>query len=58
MVEPAADEPITKATLEEVISDTVAKALEPLLKARGVASNLNDTNPVEKSEPHYLAGIL
>ena len=55
---PAEDKPVTKATLEEVVGDTVAKALEPLLKARGVASNLNDTKPVEKSGPHYLAGIL
>lgn len=56
--EPAEEQPVTKATLEEVVSETVNKALEPLLKARGIASNLNDTKPVEKSGPHYLAGIL
>lgn len=56
--EPDEEEPITKATLEEIVSETVNKALEPLLKARGIASNLNDTKPVEKSAPHYLAGIL
>lgn len=56
--EPAEEGPVTKATIEEVVSDTVNKALEPLLKARGIASNLNDTKPVEKAGPHYLAGIL
>lgn len=56
--EEPAEEPVTKATLEEVVSETVNKALEPLLKARGLSTNLNDTKPVEKAGPHYLTGIL
>lgn len=51
-------EPVTKTTLEEVVSETVNKALEPLLKARGLSTNLNDTKPVEKAGSHYLTGIL
>lgn len=56
--QPVDEEPVTKATLEEVVSETVNKALEPLLKARGLSTNLNDTKPVEKAEPHYLTGVL
>lgn len=56
--EPANQEPVTKADIEEAVAATVAKTLEPLLKMRGLSSNLNGEKPVEKAEPHYLAGIL
>lgn len=56
--EPDEEQPVTKATLEEVVSQTVNKALEPLLKARGIANNLNDTKPIEKSGEHYLHDFL
>ncbi len=57
--EPDEDEPVTKATLEEIVTETVNKALEPLLRARGASTNLNDsTASVQKNEPHYLTGIL
>ena len=41
----------------------VAKAVAPVRKAAGLPTNLNDDgdpeeDPVQKSEPHYLAGIL
>ena len=50
-----ADEPLTLESIQKMIDDAVT----PVLKARGLASNLNDEPNVEKSvEPHYLAGIL
>lgn len=46
----------------ENVADVVAKAVAPVRKAAGLPTNLNDDgdpeDPVEKSEPHYLAGIL
>lgn len=61
-VSKSAEEPLTKEAVQQIVEDTVAagisKALEPFLKARGVASNLNSEKPVEKSEGHFLAGIL
>jgi len=49
-------EPLTLETIQEMINN----ALEPVLKARGLASNLNGEQPVNKNdeEQHYLAGIL
>ncbi|MEG1564837.1 MAG: XkdF-like putative serine protease domain-containing protein [Bacteroides sp.] len=56
--EPEPDKPVTKADIENVVADTVAKAIEPLLKSRGLATNLNAEQPVEKAGGHYLHGIL
>lgn len=45
--------------VKAMISEAVTKAVEPVLKARGVSSNLNEESAVEKKEErHYLAGIL
>lgn len=60
LIEPEVDpdKPVTKADIEGVVADTVAKAIEPLLKARGLSTNLNGERPLEKSDSHYLHGIL
>ena len=46
--------------IQAMIDQAVAKAMEPILKSRGLPTNLNDTPaaPVKKSEEHYLHGIL
>lgn len=55
---PATPEP-QEADLATKIDEAVAKALAPLLKSRGLPSNLNDNpEPVQKAERHYLAGVL
>lgn len=49
------EEKLTK----ETIADVIRKELSTVLKSRGIATNLNDeTDPVKKSETHYLKGIL
>lgn len=56
---PQQEEPITADQVEEIIATAVEKAIDPVLKSRGLPSNLNDSG-VEKSagEQHYLHGIL
>ena len=51
--------PVTAEQVQEMIMKAVEKAVDPVLKSRGVPSNLNSSN-VEKSagEQHYLHGIL
>lgn len=58
-LEPQQEEPITAEQVEEMITAAVEKAVAPVLKSRGLPSNLNDSS-VEKSagEEHYLHGIL
>lgn len=65
--EPAAEpekapELLTAENVADVVAKAVAKAVAPVRKAAGLPTNLNDDgdpeDPVEKSEPHYLAGIL
>ena len=56
-------EPVTAENIQKMIDAAVEKALEPVRKAAGLPSNLNDEededeDEIEKSEPHYLAGIL
>ncbi|MCC8110391.1 MAG: hypothetical protein LIO74_01785 [Ruminococcus sp.] len=55
-----AEEPMTAETVQEMVEKAVAKAIEPVLKARGLSSNLNDEQFIEKKNEtrHYLAGIL
>lgn len=48
------DEPLSKESVEAMVS----KAIEPILKARGIPNNLNTEQSIEKSEQHYLSGIL
>ena len=52
---------MTEEVVAKMVEEAVAKAVTPVLKARGVPSALNDgegADPVEKSEQHYLHGIL
>ena len=51
---PAPDAPVTKADVEQIVKDAMA----PMLKAFGMPQNLNGTQTVEKTEEHYLHGIL
>ena len=54
-----AEAPATAAEVQSIVDQAVAKALEPVLKSRGLPTNLNGTPaPVEKSNVHYLPGIL
>lgn len=54
-----ADEPEDEPLTLESIKKMITEAVEPILKARGLPSNLNGENPVEKSDgEHYLAGIF
>lgn len=50
---------LTAEQVQEMITKAVGDAVEPLLKSRGLPSNLNGSS-VEKSagEEHYLHGIL
>lgn len=53
------EEPLTADAVQKMVTEVVEKAVEPVLKARGLSSNLNGEQPVEKNENrHYLAGIL
>ncbi len=53
------EEPVTAEQVQEMITAAVAKAVEPVLKSRGLPGNLNDQS-IGKSagEEHYLHGIL
>ncbi len=53
------EEPVTAAQVQDMITASVAKAIDPLLKSKGLPSNLGTgTGTVEKQEQHYLHGIL
>lgn len=60
IAEPApVEKSLTAEDVQAMITAAITKSLEPVLKARGVSSNLNEEAPIEKNdEPHYLAGIL
>lgn len=53
-------ETVTAEQVAGMIEAAVAKAVEPVLKSRGLPSNLGGDGTVEKSaeEPHYLHGLL
>ena len=54
-------EPVTMENVESMITKAVENALAPVLKMKGLPTNIDSANkPVEKqaAEPHYLAGIL
>lgn len=54
-----AEAPATAVDVLNIVEQAVAKALEPVLKSRGLPTNLNgEPAPVEKSNVHYLHGIL
>lgn len=53
------EEPVTLQQVQEMITSSVAKALDPLLKSKGLPTNLGSgASTVEKQEQHYLHGIL
>jgi hypothetical protein len=56
---PQHEEAVTAEQVQEMISAAVEKAVTPVLKSKGLPSNLNDST-VEKAagEEHYLHGIL
>ena len=57
-IQKALNPPAAPLTAESVEA-MVAKALAPILKARGLPSNLSGEKEIEKSgEQHYLAGII
>jgi len=55
------EEPVTMEQVNDMITKAVEKALAPVMKAKGLPTNLDSSTakPVEKkAEPHYLAGII
>lgn len=59
-MEPQAQEQhVTAEQVQDMITKAVAAAVDPVLKSKGLPSNLNGNNgAVEKSAEHYLHGIL
>ena len=57
---PKEEKPLTAEDVTKMVAEAVEKAVEPILKARALPTNIGGGNadPVEKSERHYLAGIL
>lgn len=53
-------QPVTAEEIASMVQKAVDNAIAPVLKAKGLPTNLNDSNNVEKSagEEHYLHGIL
>lgn len=51
---------VTEEQIQQMVSSAVEKAMEPVLKSRGLPSNLNGSENVQKSagDTHYLHGIL
>lgn len=48
-----------EALTADTIQEMITKAIEPILKGRGLPSNLNtDGQPIQKEDNHYLEGIL
>lgn len=58
-LEPQQEEHVTAEQVQDMITAAVEKAVAPVLKSKGLPSNLNDSS-IEKSagEEHYLHGIL
>lgn len=53
------EEHVTADQVQEMITAAVAKAVDPVLKSRGLPSNLNDSIVIKGAgEEHYLHGIL
>lgn len=51
-------ETVTAAQVQDIVTSAVTKAVEPILKSRGLPTNLGGNSTIEKSEEHYLHGIL
>lgn len=54
------EEPVTMDQVQDIVTKAVEKAIAPVLKSRGVPTNLDGNGNVEKSagDQHYLHGIL
>lgn len=52
------EEHVTAEQVQNMITKAVEEAVSPVLKSKGLPSNLNDTGIVEKASEHYLHGIL
>ena len=52
------DTEVTKQDMEKAVEAAVAKAIDPVLKSRGLPSNLGTGTVEKQDEPHYLSGIL
>lgn len=49
---------VSAEQVQDMITKAVAAAVDPVLKSKGLPSNLNGSSTVEKSAEHYLHGIL
>lgn len=53
------EKPLTPDDVNDIVEKAVAKAIAPILKSRALPTSIGgEGDPIEKSEPHYLAGIL
>ena len=55
---PQQEEHVTAEQVQEMITAAVAKAVDPVLKSRGLPSNLGSNVEKSAGEEHYLHGIL
>lgn len=55
---PQQQEHVTAEQVQEMITAAVAKAVDPVLKSRGLPSNLGSNVEKSAGEEHYLHGIL
>ena len=56
---PQEEKPLTPDDVNDIVEKAVAKAIAPILKSRALPTSIGgEGDPVEKSEEHYLAGIL
>ena len=49
---------VTADQVEDMVTKAVAKAVEPVLRSRGLPSNLNDDGIEKDAGEHFLHGIL
>ena len=52
------EEPLTLEAVGRMIEDSVAKAMDPVLKSAGLPTNMNDTVQKGSEEEHYLHGFI
>ncbi len=55
---PQQEEHVTAEQVQEMITAAVAKAVDPVLKSKGLPSNLGSSVEKSAGEVHYLHGIL
>ena len=57
-LEPQQEEHVTAEQVQDMITAAVEKAVAPVLKSKGLPSNLNGSLEKSAGEEHYLHGIL